>query len=82
MSRVYANLTPLVEEMLERAPSELGVDEDASAHVRMEAWLAFAKEAIGRENRLRAYRELADVEAERLAAIHAANLQAAADGLL
>ena len=82
MTRVYANRTPLVEEMLELAPDALGVDVDASTPVRIEAWLAYARELFERERRLRAYAELADVEEERVAAVHAANLRAAADGLL
>lgn len=81
-TRVYANRTELVDEMLALAPEALGVAEDASTPVRIEAWLAFAKEMFAEQRRLRAYGELADVEAERLAAVHAANVAAAADGLL
>ncbi|MGA0121885.1 MAG: hypothetical protein ACO3KD_02600 [Gaiellales bacterium] len=82
MSRVYANRTPLVDEMIERAPEALGLEPDASTPARLEAWLAYARAAFEAERRARAYADLADLEAERLAVIHAANLQAAADGLL
>lgn len=81
-TRVYANRTDLVEEMLELAPEALGVADDASTPVRIEAWLAFAKEMFEEQRRLRAYADLADLEAERLAVVHAANVAAAADGLL
>jgi hypothetical protein len=50
--------------------------------VRLEAWLAYARDLFERERRTRAYAELADLEDERVAAVRAANLRAAADGLL
>jgi hypothetical protein len=82
MTRVYANRTPLMDEMLELAPDALGLAEDASTPVRLEAWLAYARDLFERERRTRAYAELADLEDERVAAVRAANLRAAADGLL
>lgn len=82
MERVYANRTPLMDEMLDLAPEALELSDDASTPARMEAWLAYARAAYHRELRSRAYGELADLEQERLAAIRAANVDAAASGLL
>lgn len=82
MERIYAKRTPLAAEMLELAPAALNLPVDASTPARMEAWLVYARTAYQREVRARAYEELADLEQERLAAIQAANLDAAANGLL
>jgi len=82
MRRVYANRTGLVDEMLELAPAALGLDADASTPARIEAWLAYARAAFEEERRVRAYAELADLEAERVAAVRAAAVGAADDGIL
>ena len=82
MSRVYANRTDLMDEMLALAPAALGLDAGASTPARIEAWLAYARAAYEEERRVRAYAELADLEAERVAAVRAAAVGAADDGIL
>ena len=82
MSRVYANRTALVDEMLALAPAVFGLGDDASTPTRIEAWLAYARDLFERECRERAYAELADIEDERVAVVRQANVEAAAAGLL
>lgn len=81
-SRVYVNRTEFVDEMLALAPGALGLPEDAPASVRIEAWLVFAKTTFDGQRPQRTHTESSDVEDERLTAVRAANVAAAATGLL
>lgn len=80
MDRVCAYRTPLVDEML--APATLGLDDRASVGERLEAWLAYARDRFDEERRIRAYAELADLEAERRAVVRASAVGAARSGIL
>lgn len=84
-SRVYAPLTPVVEEALEHAPEALDLDDDASAARRSAAWIEYGyrrwREDKDREARILAYQELAE-DRERLDIIRRSSREAVAAGLL
>jgi len=84
-NRVYANRTDLVEEALARAADALQLEGDASLASRSTAWIEYGYrrwlEEQNREDRIRAYQEMAQDE-ERLGIIQRSTREAVAAGLL
>ena len=84
-ARVYANVTNLVEEALARATDALELADDASLTSRSTAWIEYGYRhwhaEQGREDRIRAYQELAQDE-ERLQIIQRSTREAVAAGIL
>lgn len=83
-ARVYASLTGLVEEALERAPEALELDSSAPVARRSTAWIEYGYkrwlEDQAYEEKVRAYQELAE-DVERLEIIKRSSREAVEAGI-